>query len=156
MDLVGTVPLPGPFPSTAKIFVVRYPPAPGAKGDEAKPRFFVKLVETINSNHVITRIISPEYLRAIRWKPDAAAGAAEPPVESGDKVRADIAKIDWTKAVKDPRSSYEIPLKADHSGVVHVAESSPVLLRHEQTVPASVSHAVSPVMLAAPCARPRP
>jgi hypothetical protein len=153
MNLVGTVPIPSPFPATAKVFVVRYPLPAGAKAGAAKPRDFLKLVETINPNHVITRIVDPEQVRAIKWfpKPAAAGAAVEPVLKSGDQLRAEIAGLDWSKAGKDPLSSYEQPLHPEETGVVYVHEAAPVLLRHEQTVPAAVSLAASPAMLAAAC-----
>ena len=56
-----------------------------------------------------------------------------------DQLRAEIAAIDWSKAVKDPGNSYEVPLHPDETAVAYVAEAAPLLLRHEQTLPASVS-----------------
>jgi hypothetical protein len=154
LSLVGTVALPSPFPAVARLYVVRYPALTGAKGDEAKPRLFLKLVETINAHHVVTRIIDPQDVRAIRWtaaKPPAKGAVAEPVLQAGDQARAEIAAIDWGKAVKDPANSYEVPLHPDETAMVYVAEAAPVLLRHEQTLPASVSVAASPALLSAAC-----
>jgi hypothetical protein len=159
MNLVGTVALPSPFPATARLFVVRYPAATNGKpsdsrGGDGKARQFLKIVETINSNHLITRIVDPEQVRAVKWypaMPHMSGGAEEPETETGEHLRGEIAAIDWSRAVKDPRSSYELPLHPDQSAVVYVAEAAPVLLRHEQTVPAAVSLSASPALLAAAC-----
>lgn len=153
--LVGTVAIPSPYPASARAFLVRYPAPAGVKGPEAKPRVFLKLIETINSHHVITRIVDPVHVRAVRWtsaKPaKAGAAAPEPVLQSGDEFRAEVEAIDWSKAVKDPGNSYEVPIHPEETAVAHVAEAAPVLLRHEQTLPASVSVAASPALMAAAC-----
>jgi hypothetical protein len=153
MNLVGTVAIPSPFPATAKIFVVRYPVPSAAKPGEVNHKFFLKIVETINPSHVITRIVDPEQVRAIKWfpKPAAAGAVVEPAIKTGDQLRAEVAGLNWSKAGKDPLSSYEQPLHPEETAVVYVHETTPVLLRHEQTVPAAVSLAASPAMLAAAC-----
>lgn len=153
LSLVGSVPLPSPFPASARAFVIRYPAAPDAKGEAAGARLFLKLVENINHHHLITRIVDPANVSAIRWSAAKvpAGQPCESVLQSGDQLREEIAKIDWSKAVKDPASSYEVSIHPDETAVAFVKESAPVLLRHEQTLPAAVSVAASPAMMAAAC-----
>ncbi len=142
LDLVGTVELPSPVPAAGRIYLVRYPSPPG---DQAQHKLFIKIVEKINDSHIITRIVSPEHVRAIRFNSSGAAGTnTETTVLNGNQLRREIESIDWQNFVRDHRSSYEIELRPQQTGVVMVPESSPVILRHEQTVPAATSLSITP------------
>jgi hypothetical protein len=154
LDLVGTVALPAPVPAVGRIYVVRSPPTKGAKGDAAKPRLLIKIVQKISESHVITRFVRPEHVRAIRLNPPkGSAASVEPTWLTGDHVRSEIATYDWGKGTKDKddRSHLEVELRKDQPGVVYVHETAPVLFRHEQTLPAATSLEIAPGLRAAAC-----
>ncbi len=135
LSLVGTVALPSPFPATGRILVVR-PPAP--KG-EAAPKYHIKVVQKINDSCTITRLVDHTAVKLIRFQP---ATGGEPPQQGPFSLdQAGVQKLvsvqDWN--VIDDRASHEIEPYPQHTGVVHVPENQPVLLRHEVSVPAATS-----------------
>ena len=160
LELVGTVALPAPVPAVGRIYVVRSPPAKGAKGDAYKPRLLIKVVQRISESHVITRFVSPEHVRAIRLNPPkGSAASVEPTWITGDQLRTEIATYEWGKGTKDKdkekdkddRTHLEVELRKEQLGVVYVPENAPVLFRHEQTLPAATSLEIAPGLRAAAC-----
>jgi hypothetical protein len=149
LNLVGTVALPSPFPAEGRIYVVRHPAAPGAKGEDVKPTYHIKIVQKLSDSHSITRIVSLDHVRMIRFsqpgesvtKGTSPAGKAGPtPSElSLDDLKKEVTAVPWAKAVKDENHSYEVELQPHRTGVVYVPEAAPVLLRHECTVTAATS-----------------
>jgi hypothetical protein len=149
LNLVGTVALPGPYPAEGRIYVVRHPAPKGAKGADAKPSYHLKIVQKFSDSHSVTRVISLDHVRLIRYNqshepPPAGSGtsakATAPPSQlSHDELQKEVAAIPWEKSVKDERGCYEAELFTDQPGVVYVPEPAPVLLRYEATVPAATS-----------------
>jgi hypothetical protein len=140
LDLVGTVELPSPFPAAGRVFLVRHPGAEGSAAAPAQPRLFLKLVQRLSDSQTVTRFVSPEHVRGVRFRPSKPGEAPEEPtLVSGESIRREIGAIDWTKSVKDQRTAHEVELRPGHLGVLHVPESAPVLVRLEQTVPAALS-----------------
>jgi hypothetical protein len=135
LDLVRTVSLPSPFPATARVFVVRHPGAKQPSGKEGRPKFHIKVVQTINESYIVTRYVSPDYVRQIRLQPEKG-DLVRPVAISGEQVHKDIEAILWEAAAV---GSQEAELYPGRTGVVIVPEDAPVILRHEQFVPAATS-----------------
>jgi hypothetical protein len=152
LDLVGTVEMPSPFPASGRVFLVRHPGSEGASGEAAAARYFVKVVQRINDSQTVTRFVSPEHVRAIRFHPATTAAAADAPaLLTGDQLRTEMRDIDWTKEMKDHRSSHEIELHPGREGTVVVPESAPVLVRLEQSMPAALSLDALSSLRPSPC-----
>ncbi len=137
LSLVGTVALPSPFPATGRIHVVRLPPP---KGDaQAAPKFHIKIVQKINDSCIVTRFVDPSAVSMIRFQPATESKSTEQGPFSLDKagVQKMVADQKWT--VIDDRATYATEPHPHHTGVVHVPESQPVLLRYELSVPAATS-----------------
>ncbi len=135
LSLVGTVALPSPFPATGRILVVR-PPAP--KG-VAAPKYHIKVVQKINDSCTITRFVDHNAVNLIRFQPATQGVPPELGPFSLDQagVKKLVGGLDWK--VIDDRASHEIEPFPQHTGVVHVPENQPVLLRYELSVPAATS-----------------
>jgi len=138
LGLVGTVALPSPFPATGRILVVRHPLPPGIH-DESARKYHIKIVQTINDSCIITRFVDHNAVSLIRFQP---ASEGESSQEKPFRLdHAEVQKLvsgqDWD--VHDERASHEIEPFPQYTGVVHVPETQPVLLRHELTVPAATS-----------------
>jgi hypothetical protein len=137
LSLVGTVALPSPFPATGRILVVRHPPTGG--GASAAPTYHIKIVQAINDSCIITRFVDHNAVSLIRFQP---ASQGESP---GDKpfsldhagVQDLVSGLDWD--VVDERASHEIEPFPQHTGVVHVPETQPTMLRYDLSVPAATS-----------------
>ena len=138
LGLVGTVALPSPFPATARILVVRHP-LPPRIDDESARKYHIKIVQTINDSCIITRLVDHKAVSLIRFQPASAGESSKEGLLSLD--HADVQKLvsglDWD--VVDERASHEIEPFPQHTGVVHVPETQPVLLRYELSVPAATS-----------------
>ena len=144
LDLVGTVGLPSPFPATARIFVVRHP-GPKSPDKADKSKYHIKIVQTINESHIVTRYVSPKYVRLIRLQSQKGepAESATPTLISSEQMKKDIRAIKWDSAAV---GSHEAELYPGRTGVVFVPEDAPVILRHEHFVAAAMSleHPITP------------
>jgi len=138
LSLVGTVGLPSPFPATGRILVVRLPLPPGID-DESARKFHIKIVQTINDSCIITRFVDHNAVSMIRFQPASEGESSKEKPFSLDhtEVRKLVGGLEWD--VLDERASHEIEPFPQHTGVVHVAETQPVLLRYELSVPAATS-----------------
>ena len=137
LDLVGTVGLPSPFPATARIFVVRHP-GPKSPGKVDKSKYHIKVVQTMSGSHIVTRYVSPKYVRLIRVQPQKGepAESATPTPISSEQMKKDIRAIKWDAAAV---GSHEAELYPGRTGVVFVPEDAPVILRHEHFASAAMS-----------------
>ncbi len=138
LGLVGTVALPSPFPATARVFVVQLPPPP--KGDvQAARKYHIKIVQKINDSCIITRFVDHNAVSLIRFQPASEGESPEQGPFSLDHagVQELVGGLKWD--VVDERASHEIEPFPQHTGVVHVPENQPVLLRYELSVPAATS-----------------
>jgi hypothetical protein len=152
LELVGTVELPSPFPAAGRVFLVRHPGSESAVGETSQPKHFIKVVQRMNDSQTITRFVSPEHVRAVRFRSSKPGGAAEAPtLVSGERLRGEIGSVDWGKTAEDQRLSHEIELRPEQVGTVLVPESAPVLLRLEQTMPAALSQDALSILKPSPC-----
>jgi hypothetical protein len=138
LGLVGTVALPSPFPATARIFVVRHP-LPPRIDDESARKYHIKIVQTINDSCIITRFVDHDAVCLIRFQPASEGESSKEGPFSLDhaEVQKLVGGLDWD--VVDERASHEIEPFPQATGVVHVPETQPVLLRYELSVPAATS-----------------
>ncbi len=138
LSLVGTVALPSPFPATARVFVVQLPPPPQVKDVSAR-NYHIKIVQKINDSCAITRFVDHNAVKLIRFQ--TATEGVPPELGPFSLDQAGVQKLvgglDWK--VIDDRASHEIEPFPQHTGVVHVPENQPVLLRYELSVPAATS-----------------
>lgn len=138
LGLVGTVALPSPFPASGRILLVRHPLPPGTD-DESARKYHVKIVQAINDSCIVTRFVDHNAVRLIRFQP---ASQGEPSKErpfSLDQAAVQKMVSDQKWDVTDERASHEIEPYPQHTGVVHVPETQPVLLRYDLSVPAATS-----------------
>ena len=137
LGLVGTVALPSPFPATGRILVVRHPLPSG--DDESARKYHIKIVQSINDSCTITRFVDHKGVSLIRFQPSSQGESAKEGPFSLDRaaVQKMVSSQSWD--VVDERASHEIEPFPEHTGVVHVPESQPVLLRHDLSVPAATS-----------------
>ena len=138
LGLVGTVALPSPFPATGRILVVRHP-LPPRIDDESARKYHIKIVQTINDSCIITRFVDHNAVSLIRFQPASEGESSKEGPFSLDhaEVQKLVGGLDWD--VVDERASSEIEPFPQHTGVVHVPETQPVLLRYELSVPAATS-----------------
>ena len=138
LSLVGTVALPSPFPATGRILVIQLPPPP--KGDvQAAPKYHIKIVQKINDSCIITRFVEHNAVSLIRFQLATEGESPEQGPFSLDHagVQKLVGGLKWN--VADERASYEIEPFPQHTGVVNVPETQPVLLGYELSVPAATS-----------------
>jgi hypothetical protein len=138
LGLVGTVALPSPFPATGRILVVRHPLPPGSD-DESARKYHIKIIQAINDSCIITRFVDHNAVSLIRFHPASQGESSREGPFSLDHeaVRKLVSSHDWD--VVDERASHEIEPYPQHTGVVHVPETQPVLLRYDLSVPAATS-----------------
>ena len=130
--------MPSPFPATARILVVRHP-LPPRIDDESARTYHIKIVQKINDSCFITRFVDHNAVRLIRFLPtsNGELSREEPFSLEHTEVQKLVSGLDWD--VVDERASHEIEPFTQHTGVVHVPENQPVLLRYEVSVPAATS-----------------
>jgi hypothetical protein len=117
--------------------VVQLPP-PQVK-DKSARKYHIKIVQKINDSCTITRFVDHNAVSLIRFQP--ATEGVPPGLGPFSLDQAGVQKLvgglDWK--VIDDRASHEIEPFPQHTGVVHVPENQPVLLRYELSVPAATS-----------------
>ena len=144
MTLVGTVALPSPYPAEGRIFLVRHPVPAGSQGNAARPTFHVKVVQKISDSHTITRFVDIDHVRLVRLSPrseEKTSDTTEPAAEMLDDkdLKKELAAIAWGSAGETNCHPLEVELRPGQTGVVHVPEAAPVLLRYDCTVTAATS-----------------
>lgn len=143
MNLVGTVALPSPVPAEGRIFVVRQPATPAPKAAAVKPAYHVKIFQKITDNHAITRFVDVENVRMIRFSPEEAtqtSGEGKPAETlSNDDLKKELTAIPWVADGVEDCHVLEVELRPGRTGVAHVFETAPVLMRYECTVTAATS-----------------
>jgi hypothetical protein len=157
LHLVGSVGLPS-HPAGGRIYVVHYPPPKGAATSAAK--LYLKIVQRYSDAHVVTHFVPLEHVRLVRYQAVPATGAEKglPQVTlTGDELRHQVGKIDWSKSIKDDRCTHEIEFRPNQMGAVFVPETAPVILRTETTLPAATSLESAGISAAFACPHgPRP
>ncbi|QEH33514.1 hypothetical protein OJF2_20160 [Aquisphaera giovannonii] len=147
-DLVGTVSLPGPYPSTGDILLIRYPGPADPRAKDRHPRYYLKIVQQLSQTHTVTRFVAIPDIRMVRIVEDAEAASAEwtgdgpnwlshATVVRPGEIRDLIASLKW-----DPKAenvAYEVRLPQGTRGIVYVPENAPVLTRHESLISAATS-----------------
>jgi hypothetical protein len=138
LSLAGTVALPSPFPATARVFVVQLPPPPQVKDVSAR-KYHIKIVQKINDSCIITRFVDHNAVSLIRFQPanEGESPSKQPFSLDHAKLQELVGGLKWD--VVDERASHEIEPFPQHTGVVHVPETQPVLLRYELSVSAATS-----------------
>lgn len=138
LELVGTVALPSPFPATGRILLVRHPLPPGTD-DESARKYHIKIVQAINDSCIITRFVDHNAVNLIRFQPASQGESSKEGPFSLDHeaVQKLVSSQAWD--VIDERASHEIEPYPQYTGVVHVPETQPVLLRYDLSVPAATS-----------------
>jgi hypothetical protein len=133
LTLAGTVALPSPYPATGIVSVV-------IARDGEDFEVFIKILQVISERRVITRLVRPEDVRAIRGDPDGTIGGGPEswPLRSIRKLKAEL-----DRRAKDLLAKANTGLPAESpwypSAIVYVPESAPVLHRNEVGVTAAVS-----------------
>ena len=137
----GAIALPSPFPASARITMGIMPRSttPGADADAAS-QFFLKLVERLRDNDIVTRLVSLKDLRAIRF----LSAPAQPgyPWAWTLKTREDLftdlntARKSLESALDSagspgPSFSFEVDLDSGTQGILYVPEASQILVRLE-------------------------
>jgi hypothetical protein len=146
--LIGTIPLPSPFPASARISI-GIMPKPEKHGADPTPRFFLKLVEHVGNKKVVTRLVSLKDVRAVRFR--SGTGTSNDPwvwalmtcedlFEDLEKARKRLNSISGDPGSASARLSYEQHLPYGADGVVYVPETAPVLVRTEFGVPAAEAY----------------
>jgi hypothetical protein len=138
LSLVGTVALPSPFPAKARIFVVQLP-LPPQVDDKSAQKYHIKIVQKINDSCIITRFVDHNAVSLIRFQPASEGDSSEQGPLSLDHAQVQKMVSDLVWDVVDKRASHEIEPYPQHTGVVHVPETQPVLLRYELSVQAATS-----------------
>ncbi len=135
VTLAGVVALPSPYPATARAFFV-------LTDWDAEAVIYIKLVQVLNSKHIITRFIRPDDVRAIRPKPSAAT-SDDPndwPILSPTKTQKEIRAGE--AAIVEHANAARVKHLEElwHPEVIlYVPETASVLHRHEYGVTAAVS-----------------
>ena len=145
--LSGTVAIPSPFPAMGQVSVLVVPETQVRK-EHRDPRFFLKSVQVVNVQCVVTRIIARNAVRAIGYYSDGESESKDGewtvvPTERLSQMLA-TANHAAKELEKDRGRSFELPLF--EKAVLYVPESAPVLHRIEFGLTAAVS-AVAPVPL---------
>jgi hypothetical protein len=138
--LTGTVALPSPFPATGRvsILVVRETQAPD---DQPHIKVFLKSVQVVNVQCIVTRIVAREAVRAIGYYSNGQTEAMDGvwtvvPIERFLQTFATASQA--AKDLENDRGcSFEVPLLL--RAVLYVPESAQVLHRIELGLTAAVS-----------------
>ena len=139
LSLAGTIALPSPFPATARI-TIGVMPRTNTPGADPTPRFFLKLVEHLRDNYIVTRLASLKDLRAIRFR--SAPTQPGQPWHWTLKTREDLftdlddaRKLLESQAEEASRAglpfSYETDLDSGAYGILYVPETAQILVRVE-------------------------
>ena len=138
--LVGTVPLPSPYPASGEASFV-------LTDWDGETVIYVKLVQVVNQKRIITRFVKPENIVAIRIKPedddDEDVSDNDPQAWTMLNPTATRKEIETGKAtiIADAKAAGVKELEEVwHTAVIlYVHETAPVLHRHEAAVTAAVS-----------------
>jgi hypothetical protein len=108
--LAGTVALPSPFPASARIYVgIRPGHNPAGAG-----RYYLKLVEAVSDKLVVTRLVSLEDARAVRFRPESGRPADlwDWTLYTADDLHDELeyAKAALSQAAAAQPGAHELPL----------------------------------------------
>jgi hypothetical protein len=145
--LTGTVALPSPFPATGRVSILIVQETK-ARREQHDPKFFLKSVQVVNVQCIVTRSVALDAVRAIGYYSDGEKEAKDGewtvvPVEQFSQMHA-TANQAAKNLEKDRGGCLEFPLL--ERAVLYVPESAPVLHRIEFGLTAAVS-AGAPVPL---------
>jgi hypothetical protein len=120
--IAGTVMFPSPFPASARVSIISPPASLGLGGD------FIKIVQVISDTHFAVWMTPLDALKAARVPANMPTGPgpfAGWLLREGDDLQTDISHA------RDgaPSNTDEIPLYP--RAIVFVADSAPVISRHE-------------------------
>jgi hypothetical protein len=147
LTLAGTVALPTPFPASARISIVMSPEL-SEDGISSEQRFSLKLVEVIGDKLIVTRFVSLENVRAIRFC--SGSNSMDDPWKWKLKISEELS-VDFratkeelkahseTFASAGTKLSFEHVLESGLRGIVYVPETAPVLVRTEVAVVAALA-----------------
>ncbi|WP_165222246.1 hypothetical protein [Aquisphaera insulae] len=147
-DLVGTVSLPGPYPATGEIFLIRYPGPTDPKARDRHPRYYLKSVQHLSQTHTVTRFVSIPDIKLVRfvdedeaaeagWGGDEPCWLSEATIVRPGEIRDLIGSLKWDPKADDV--AYEVRLPQGTRGIIYVPENAPVLTRHESLISAAAS-----------------
>jgi hypothetical protein len=145
LSLAGTVALPSPFPASARISMVMSP-EPSEDGTSTEQKFSLKLVEVIGDKLIVTRFVSLENVRAIRfcfgsntnddpwiWKLKIFRELSADFRTTKEELKA------YSQTFKNAGTifSFEQNLESGTRGIFYVPETAPVLVRTDVAVVAA-------------------
>jgi hypothetical protein len=145
LTLAGTVALPTPFPASARISIVMSPEL-SEDGISTEQRFSLKLVEVIGDKLIVTRFVSLENVRAIRFC--SGSNTKDDPWIWQLKISKELS-VDFNSTKEELKAhsetftsagtkfSFEHALGSGTRGTVYVPETAPVLVRTEVAVVAA-------------------
>ena len=145
LTLAGTVAMPTPFPASAQISMVMSP-EPSEDGISTEQRFSLKLVEVIGDKLIVTRFVSLENVRAIRFC--SGSNTMDDPWRWKLKISKELS-VDLRTTMEELKAhsqsfasagtklSFEHVLESGLRGIVYVPETAPVLVRTEVAVVAA-------------------
>ena len=134
----GTVELPSPRPASGQLYLGINPDFIDRSSNpdlpSGAPHYFLRLVQHVSQNVVITRIVDLKELRGVslpakEGTPPAKEGTARREFRTVNDIAKDItaAISTLTKAAESKRGVYEVCLFED--AVIYVPESAPVVIR---------------------------
>jgi hypothetical protein len=140
-DLAGTVGLPSPFPATGRVSLIRSAQNEAGPSGGSKPRFFIKILQSVSPKQIMTVFVDPYDVRGVRYHTGrgTVADASSWKFMNIDDVRARIKSAieELTKPSYAASGSFEIPLFEE--AIVYVPESAPLLARAEIALVAAVA-----------------
>jgi hypothetical protein len=149
ITLAGTAALPSPYPATAQAFFV-------LSDWDSEQVIYVKLVQIVSSKHIITRLIRPEDIRAIRPKPTAPGTSTDPhdwPILSPAKTQKEISAGEAAIVAHATAGKLKYLEELWHAAViVYLPEAASVLHRQETAMTAaeSVERSMQPLGVCCP------
>ncbi len=162
LTLAGTVALPTPFPASARISIVMSP-EPSEDGTSIEQRFSLKLVEVIGDKLIVTRFVSLENVRAIRFC--SGSNTKDDPWIWQLKISKELS-VDFNSTKEELKAhsvtftsagtkfSFEHVLRSGTRGTVYVPETAPVLVRTEVAVVAAQAVDIAQPLAIRVCQRP--
>jgi hypothetical protein len=132
--IAGTVPLPSPYPASGAVSVVI-----ARDGEEFE--VFVKILQVVSDRRIITRLVRPEDIRAIRGYPEGTDGGGPEswPVLGIKKIAGELESRARELRARAAKTGILDEAPWYHAAIVYVAEAAPVLHRNEVGVTAAVS-----------------